>query len=295
MIDFSPLILVILALLCAMLVYLILQQQALMREGDALMRREGDALMRREGDTLREIHARLSRILDSYPVVLTDAMFEVLCGATFAILDADGHPMCCGFFVTPCGVALTAAHACGFARPAGGGSLAIRASTRLGQEFSLEVVSRKVGALDIAVLRVSGAAAALPPRSHLPLPSVRLSAPQLLSSTVSLFHGSIAWSAGASVNQVARTNGYIITCSDSLIHYNVPTCHSGAALLFRGSQVIGLHTEDLPQEHSRRTPSARADAVRLDVPQVWSAVLAAKAAPAAAAGGSARRRRPSTA
>jgi hypothetical protein len=194
-------------------------------------------------------------------------------------------------------VALTAAHACVFARPAGGGGLAIRASTRMGQEFLLEVVSRKVGALDIAVLRVSGAAAALPPRSHLPLPSASFSELQLLGASVALIHGSIAWSAGASVNQIARNNGYIVTSTDSLINYSVSTYkgHSGAALLFRGGQVIGLHSEgfnDLDQEHSERSPSTSADAVRLDVPQIWSAVQAAtKAAPAAAMGGGGARRR----
>ena len=274
--DLSPstlilVVLVVLVLLCAMQVYIILQLQAQ--------------------------KARFSRIEDSGPVVLTDAMLETLRGATFSILDAEGHPVCCGFFVTPCGVALTAAHACAYARPAGAGQ-AFRASTHLGLEFSLEVVSPGVGNLDVAVLRVSGAAAALPPRRHLPLPSASYSEQQLLGASVALIHGSIAWSAGASVHQIARNNGYIVTSTDSLINYSVSTYkgHSGGALLFRGGQVIGLHSEgfnDLDQEHSERSPSTSADAVRLDVPQIWGAVQAAKAAPAAAAaGGAARRRRP---
>jgi hypothetical protein len=266
--------LLVLALQCAMQVYVILQLQA--------------------------ANARFSRIEDSGPVALTDAMLETLRGATFAILDAEGHPVCCGLFVTPCGVALTAAHACAYARPAGAGK-AFRASTHLGLEFSLEVVSPKVGGLDVAVLRVSGAAAALPPRSHLPLPSASYSEQQLLGASVALIHGSIAWSAGASVNQIARNNGYIVTSTASLINCCVSTYkgHSGAALLFRGGQVIGLHSEgfnDLDQEHSERSPSTSADAVRLDVPHIWSAVRAAMAAaPKAAAalpGGAARRRKP---
>jgi len=256
-----------------MLVYIILQLQALKRETDV----------------------RISRVEDSGPVALTDAMLETLRGATFSILDAEGHPVCCGFFVTPCGVALTAAHACAYAHPAGTGR-ALSASTHLGQEFSLEVVSPSVGDLDVAVLRVSGAAATLSPRSHLPLPSASYSAQQLLGASVALIHSSIAWSAGASAGQIARNNGYIVTSTNSLINYCVSTYkgHSGAALLFRGGQVIGLHSEgfnDLDQEHSERSPSTSADAVRLDVPQIWSAVQAAKAAPAAAAAGGAARRR----
>ena len=256
---------VVLVFLCAMLIYVILQ--------------------------LRAQNARFSRIEESGPVALTDAMLEALRRAIFSILDAEGHPVCCGFFVTPCGVALTAAHACAHARPARAGR-AFRASTHLGVEFSLEVVSPKVGDLDVAVLRVSGGAAALPPCGHLPLPSASYSEQQLLGASVALIHGSIAWSAGASVNKFARNNGYIITSTDSLIHYSISTYkgHSGAALLFRGGQVIGLHSEgfkDLDQEHSERSPSTSADAVRLDVPQIWSAVQAAKAAPAAAAAGSA--------
>ena len=285
--DFST---AVQALLFVMQVYIILQQMAQKRENDA-RRREEDA-RRREED------ARISRIEDNGPVALTDAMFETLRDATFSILDSAGHPVCCGFFVTPCGVALTAAHACEYARPAGAGQ-AFRASTRLGLEFSLEVVSPRVGAVDVAVLRVAGAAAALPPRSHLPLPSVSYSEQELLGAPVALIHGSIAWSAGASVHQVARNNGHIVTSSDSLLNYSVSTYkgHSGAALLFRGGQVIGLHSagfNDLDQEHSELSPSTSADAVRLDVPLIWNAVLAAKAAPAApaapAAGGAARRR-----
>ena len=268
---------VVLVFLCAMLIYVILQLRAQKRANE-------------------ETDARFSRIEKSGPVALTDAMLEALRRATFSILDAEGHPVCCGFFVTPCGVALTAAHACVHARPARAGR-AFRASTHLGVEFSLEVVSPKVGDLDVAVLRVSGGAAALPPCGHLPLPSTSYSEQQLLGASVALIHGSIAWSAGASVNKIARNNGYIITSTDSLIHYCISTYkgHSGAALLFRGGQVIGLHSEgfnDLDQEHSERSPSTSADAVRLDVPQIWSAVQAAKAAPAAAAVATTIRRRP---
>jgi hypothetical protein len=281
--------LILLLVICVVMeAYIILQMQAQKRASDACF---------------SHIAARISRIEDSGPVAFTGAMLEALRGAAFAILDGEGHPVCFGLFVTPCGVALTAAHACAYARPAGAGRAAIiRASTHLGQEFSLEVVSRSVGGLDVAVLRASGAAAAQSWRTHLPLPSVSYSGYQLLGAPVALIHGSIAWCAGAHVRQTARNNGYIVTSSSTRIQYNIDYSdsayqgRSGAALIFRGGQVIGLHSggggSGLDQERSE-SPSARPDAVRLDVPLIWSAVQAAKAAPAAAAaGGAARRRNP---
>jgi hypothetical protein len=223
-------------------------------------------------------------------------LYKKLRLATFAILDGEGHPVCCGFFVTPCGVALTAAHSCVFANPDGSGTKTFRASTFSGLEFSLDVMTKKVGTLDIAVLRVSASspgALPLPPRDYLPLPSAQHTHQQLLGAPVALIHGSIAWSAGSDVQQVARDNGTIITSNASLIHYRVSSYkgHSGAALLFRSGQVIGLHSEgynDPEQEHSG--PSTSADAVRLDLPELWAAVMvakntevAAKGAPASAA------------
>ena len=235
--------------------------------------------LRRTTEEQKRTTEELMQLKDNSPMVITDAMFEKLHGATFAILDDDGHPVCCGFFVTPCGVALTAAHSCDYARPGPrGASLMFRASTYRDQEFTLDIVSHKVGALDIAILRVSNSC--MIPRDFLPLPSVRHSHQQLLGAPVALIHGSIAWSASSEVHQIARDNGTII--SDSLIHYSVSSYkgYSGAALLFRSGQVIGLHSEgfnDLEQEEqSEKSPSTSADAVRLDVPQIWDAVQAAK-------------------
>ena len=56
-----------------------------------------------------------------------------------------------------------------------------------------------------------------------------------------------------------------------------------AALLFRRGSVIGLHVgglNDLDQGYSERSPSTTAEAVRMDLPRIWAAVRAAKAAPA---------------
>jgi hypothetical protein len=241
----------------------------------------------------------LQELAENSPVILTDAMYEKLHSAMFAILDEDGHPVCCGFFVTPCGVALTAGHACAYARqPTGGAQRKFSAATYRGQELTLDLVAPAVGGLDVAVLRVSDPSAL--PQDYLPLPSVRHSHQQLMGAPVMLIHGSIAWNAGTGAHQIARDNGNIITINDSLIQYCVSSYkgHSGAALLIRSGQVIGLHSEgfnDLEQELSERSPSTSADAVRLDVPLIWGAVQAAKRAPAATGGGGARRRRQSTA
>ena len=114
---------------------------------------------------------------------------------------------------------------------------------------------------------------------------------------MTLIHGSIAWSMGSvAAHQIARDNGYIITSSDSVIQYSIASPykgHSGAALLFRSGQVIGLHSEgfnDLGQEHGEKSPSTSADAVRLDLPLIWSAVEAAKGMASASSGSGIRRR-----
>jgi S1-C subfamily serine protease len=159
--------------------------------------------------------------------------------------------------------------------------------------------------VDIAVLRVvaSESATPLPPRDFLALPRERHTQQQLLGAPVALIHGSIAWSAGTDAQQVARDDGRIITSSETFLRYSVASYkgHSGAALLFRSGQVIGLHSEgfnDLEQRHSETSPATSADAVRLDAREIWEAVDAAKVSPAAAAGtgvpAESRRRRMST-
>jgi hypothetical protein len=203
-------------------------------------------------------------------------MFDKVRAATFAILDKDGLPVCCGFFVSPCGVALTSAHeADKWTRKINRGKTSMaRAATYDNEEFDLEVVEGKVGDLDIAVLRLPSPAAV---QACLPIPNKTFTEKELSGAPVNLVHGSIAWSIGSSASNFAQDAGSIITSNTRTIHYNVGTFkgHSGAALLLRGKQVIGLHSEgfnDLPQEHSERTPSTAADAARLDLPAVRAAV-----------------------
>ena len=87
---------------------------------------------KRAADEQKRATERLFRAVEELtsnsPMIITDAMYEKLHGATFAILDDEGHPVCCGFFVSTCGVALTAAHSCEYARPSGRDRRVFRAS-----------------------------------------------------------------------------------------------------------------------------------------------------------------------
>ena len=232
--------------------------------------------------SLEEQGVKIKQLTEFSPMIITDTMNKNLRGSMFAILDEEGHPVCSGFFVTACGIALTAAHSCEYTRSYGRSKEVFKASTYSGRVFMLDLIAPKVGALDIAILRVSASSSAVElPNDYLSLPNVIHTHQQLLGAPVALIHGSIAWSSGSNMNQLARDNGTIITTSDSVIKYSVSSYkgHSGAALLFRGGQVIGLHSEgynDLEQEHSERSPSKSAGAVRLDNPQIWEAVQAAK-------------------
>jgi len=277
--------------------YIVIQQTRIADE----QRRAMEKLVRtveKQSLKLEKQGLKLAQLAENSPFVITDEMYEKLRGATFAILDDGGHPVCCGFFVTPCGVALTAAHSCEYARPIGGPNSKFHAATYEGLEFDLDVVAPTVGTLDVAVLRLSAAFELYSGFDYLSLPCVHNSHRQLLGASVALIHGSIAWSAGSGANEIARDNGFIITSSETMLQYSVASYkgHSGAALLFRGGQVIGLHSEgfnDLEQELSEASPSTSANAVRLDVPQIWEAVNAAKVVPAAVGTGIRHRTRSS--
>jgi len=227
------------------------------------------------------VHVSLQRIERSVPLELSPEMFTRLQTATFAILDATGRPLSCGFFVTSCGVALTAAHSSKQWMQQQNKKLIVRASTYQNEEFTLQVIYRKVRKLDIAVLRVESTD--VTPRAHLPLPTHAWSNQELSGAPVKLVHCSIAWSNGATPSNFAHNNGYISTTSDTLLHYDISTYkgHSGAALLLRSEHLIGLHSEgfnDLANEHSETSPSTGGDAVRLDLPEIKSAVQRATTA-----------------
>ena len=211
----------------------------------------------------------------------TPEEFARLLGATFAILDGNDMPACCGVFVSQCGVALTTAHDSKRWVLRRKRLPYVRAAAHDGATFTLRVVSMWVGELDIAILKLEAPAEHVS-RAYLALPPRALIASELVGAPVCLVHSSIAWSSGATSHNFARETGYISTSSSTKIHYSVPSYkgHSGAALLLRGRELIGLHAEgfnDLPDMHSETSPSTSADAVRLDLPQVATAVARAVA------------------
>jgi hypothetical protein len=205
-------------------------------------------------------------------------MLAKIRAATFAILDTEGHPVCCGFFVSSCGVALTAAHEADKWLINKKNKTVARAATFSKTKFELEVVEPSIGDLDIAVLRVPTPPTA--PRPCLPVPENTFTEDELSGAAVNLIHGSIAWFSSMDKNlpKCSQRAGSIIHTTDTTIHYDVGTYKgdSGAALLLSGKRVIGLHSEgfnDVDQAHSETSPSTAADAVRLDLPEVRAAVM----------------------
>ena len=235
---------------------------------------------------------------------MSEAAKATLRGATFCILDAVGHPIGCGVFVTD-RIALTSGHNVPRVRN-------VLVSNALGRTFSLLVVSR-LADLDVAVLQVMSEADLV--QSHLTLPSGPLDLSAMVSTSVTLVHGNIAWSrehhlaspvtrgAAASaparqrpLHQVCTSNGYIVDFSETHIFCDLRTFKgdSGASLLFHRSQLIGLHVSgfnDLPDSRSEDTPSTAAESVRLDLVAIRSAVSTAHGAwaPVAPAAAQARR------
>jgi len=199
-------------------------------------------------------------------------MFDKVRAATFSLLDKQGLPICCGVFVSSCGVALIAADKWLRKKPKQK-KLIVRAATYMNVEFELEVMERKVGDLDIAVLRLLSRASA---RDYLPIPEKTFTEKELSGAPVNLVHGSIAWSSGSSPSNFAQDTGSIITSNASTVYYNVGTFKGHSALvLLHGKQLLGLQSEgfnDLPQELSERSPSTAADAVRLDLAAVRASV-----------------------
>ena len=184
-------------------------------------------------------------------------------------------------FVTHCGVALAAAHCSNlWVRKAGTRKYAL-ATDFLDTTFELDVVVSKVGDLDVCVLR-------LPRRpindtNFLPLPVVgSLNPTKVGGCPVSLVHGNISWTQRVAA-VFGQSHGRIVAVSNTMIHYDIATMggHSGAALLLKGSRVIGMHVEgvnDVDDRLSEMSPSTHGDAVRLDLAPIHAAVESMKRA-----------------
>lgn len=220
-------------------------------------------------------------------------MRKYLRSAMFCIVDTDGHPRACGFFVTANGIGLTSAHdAWKWASVYKTGSR-VRAADSADHEFEFDVITHKVGSLDVAVLRrvPLSAASPLPEVPYLTLPKKPLDVDEDNSKPVRVVPGSISWnmtSDTALYNDKPRYGedlGYISTLHKKKIVYRIPTLksYSDAALLMEGFDVVGIHTQgfnDLDQEYSERSPSGKGEATRLDLPEIRTAIeRAAKAAP----------------
>ena len=205
-------------------------------------------------------------------------MFPKVRSATFAILDGDGLPVCCGIFVSACGVALTAAHEAGKTFRKRGSRkkpvLMARGATHDDEEFDLEVVERNLDGLGIAVLRLLPAPAPAAPQ-WLPVPEGTFTDDELSGAPLNLLNSCIAWSVGCSPSNFAQGLGSVIASSPTKLLYNVGTFRGqvGVALLIRGKHVIGLHSEAFVLRlESDASPSHAAEAVRLDLPAVRKAV-----------------------
>ena len=216
-------------------------------------------------------------IAANVPAALTDEMYERLKSATFSILDKHGHPISCGFFVSSCGVALTSAHDAHLWMKKGKNKLTVYACDFNDRELVFDVVVKCISkTLDVAVLRNTGPIDA-PLRPYLPLPPAVMTDREFLLAPVLLVHGSIARYKDTHGRSFGVDAGNIINVDATTMHYGIPTYkgHSGAALVLRGKQVIGLHSagmNDLPQSASETSPSTSADAVRLDLPEIKNAV-----------------------
>lgn len=206
---------------------------------------------------------------------LPEPMIEKLQTATFAILDKTDHPVLCGFFVTPCGVALSVAHNSKDWMRKSGRRKYVAAMDFLGDRFELDVMIVPVGDLDVAVLR-------LPQRpsrttNYLVLPPVRSINPiKVGGAPVCLVHGNISWTDRKDA-VLGQSHGRIVAVNSTTIHYDIATMggHSGAALILKRNQVIGVHADginDVDEQYSRMSPSTHGDAVRLDLEEIHDAV-----------------------
>jgi hypothetical protein len=213
---------------------------------------------------------------------MTDSEFALLQGATFCLVDKHGAPISCGFYVTPSGVALTAAHNLDdnrvFRKRDKKVGAVVHAIDYAGTAFLLTVMRFAVDGQDIAVLRLVGHGSV----PCLPLPDREYSPRELMGRAVRLIHGNIAYSQqsaalGDMARAFAQNNGHITTVTQTKIVSSIATSKgdSGGALLLRGTQVVGIHSaglNDLPEAYSESSPMTSAEAIRLDQQCVRDAV-----------------------
>lgn len=99
---------------------------------------------------------------------------------------------------------------------------------------------------------------------------------EVSGANIHLVHGNISWT-NRTTAILGQSRGHIVAIDATTLHYDIASFrgHSGAALLIRGKDLIGLHCEaynDLDPALSESSPSTHADAVRLDLQRVHDAV-----------------------
>lgn len=218
--------------------------------------------------------------LEAQQAAVNAALLPVLQKGLFTVLDLHDHPICCGFFVTDAGVALTVRHDhVRFVRPGGkihavmlkqvpdevsssaaGGSEAL-APDEAKLVFDIHSFSED---LDFTCMTLSSPlpAGAFQPLS---LPAAGVPTSSLIGTQATLLHGSIAY------NRLFRMDP-----SPSLVPCHIFTAHrervlfssstfggdSGGALIMRGDVLIGMHVEglnDVAEDVEVLSPAAAAD------------------------------------
>lgn len=205
-------------------------------------------------------------------------MVERLQTATFTVLDSDQHPICCGFFVSSCGVALMAAHNSNDWLRKAARRRYVLAQDFVGSLFELDVVSMD-DSLDFTVLRLPLLPRVVGGYLRLP-PPMSLVATKVSGAPVHVVHGNISLTSRQAA-VFGQSMGNIVALDDTFIHYDIATIggHSGAALLLRGNDVIGMHVSgvnDVDDSLSAQSPSTHGDALRLDLRAVHEAVALAR-------------------
>jgi len=272
LISTDRLVLVVLVALVVLMVVQLIGQQRLAAE------------LRTE---LRDVRDEMHDVRDDVRVQtgqLSDKMKALVKDATITIVDTNGDPIACAFFVSPCGVALTANHNSQLWVNNGKPPF-VNARNFKDEPLRFHVVAHLMKTkhkLDVAVLRLTK-----PPSSpllFLPLPETPITEFALLNSPVVLVHSSIALCKDQAPpgHKLGVTPGHITTVMDSASFYYAMVVYkgdSGAAVLLRGDNLIGLHAEgfnDLDDAHSESSVMTTGIAVRMDNPDIIAVVKRAK-------------------
>jgi hypothetical protein len=263
--------------------------------------------------------AKLSR-MEAQQAAVDPELLPMLQKGLFSILDADGSPICCGFFVSASGVALTVNHGRerwlwpgGVVRAAmlranegTGAGAAAAAAAAAAEEVLLEFKVHSYSAPDALDFTCMILTSAVQPGTFIPLqvPTAVMTTAQLIGAHATLLHGSIALNRFFNRDPSAS----LVSCSIFTAHpdrvlYTASTSggDSGGALVLHGKALVAMRVEGLndvsedvefvgPSAGKKRgksmrlseaSPSTTGAALRLDVAEVQAAIAAAIAAAAA--------------